>query len=171
MLFYKKKNNRLAYSLDSFLLWAGVILLFILPFFLVYYLSGFFQGEIALKRSPDNSSTKILSPDELKEKAAFHAQKSEYREAIRFLYLAGLEHLKNIGALPEGTSLSDNENIRSLQKILDKSNEGFIAFLRLVLLFQEKWYGLKNCDADDYMRAQDLMKTIWRLEVKSHVAV
>lgn len=132
----------------------GVVLF--LPIPLVYFLGKLWSRE---KRMTFHSTAKevLALPDQLRRKAETYWETGEYREAIRHLYLAGLLYLKKEKLIPESTAFSDSENLKNLRKNIGGESEIYQSFSALTRLFQEKWYGLKSCQSDDYLNANHFL--------------
>jgi hypothetical protein len=158
--------NRFLTKILQWIGWAGLAIFGIL---LPYFLSKLFISARRIKYPAPRRASSALLPVVLKSQAGMHAAKGEFREAIRLLYLAGLEQLKLSGLLPGGISLSDNTNLRQIVRTLGPNHPGYLAFKELVQVFQEKWYGLRSCEPMDYSRVTEYLKTIEENMGKSHV--
>lgn len=157
---FKKQPKKYNYKcLNTVLQYLGVILLVLA---LIFFPKHLIQHEKKFtnknKQTLNFSNVELLSDE--KAKAFKHAAAGEYREAIRYLYLANLAHLKKNALLPEGIKLSDQENLKTLKKILDSEDPIYLAFMHLMNTFQEKWYGLKVCQVEDYTLALNSFNTI-----------
>jgi hypothetical protein len=149
-------------TLDLVLKWAGIFILVTLPVILVFLGNRFLLPNLTLKeRSAPLSGMKPIDSSTLKRMSVSFEETGNYREAIRYLYLAGLEKLKEENILPQSVKFSDKENIRTLKKVLGASNTGYLAFSGLVKIFQEKWYGLKICQSEDYLQSKIFLDTLW----------
>jgi hypothetical protein len=146
--------------------WAGLAVFGII---LPYILAKLFISAKRIKPPVTGRAASTLLPVNLKNQASMLAAKGEFREAIRFLYLAGLEQLKLAGLLPGGISLSDHTNLKQIGCTLGSNHPGYLAFKELVQVFQEKWYGLRSCESMDYCRVTEYLKTIEENMGKSHV--
>lgn len=144
--------------LKKVLRWAGLVCLALLPLVLIYVLPKMFVRSGGVKSLSDKKIVRTVRSEDLKAQAGILAEKGQFREAIRLLYLAGLEHLKINGILPNGIRLTDKANLNIMSRTFGPENPGYQAFRELVLMFQEKWYGLRSCQAEDYYRLIEYLK-------------
>ncbi|MGE5557749.1 MAG: hypothetical protein ACM3WV_03970 [Bacillota bacterium] len=138
----------------------GIAFLICLPFLLIYFVFRFIQPG---KKLGDRKLAEIerqARPEEFMNRAADLAGKSEYREAIRYLYLACLAGLKEQYVLPHGAERTDRENLKFLRGRWGGDSREYSGFSGLVRLFQEKWYGLMPCELYDYERALSFLDAI-----------
>jgi hypothetical protein len=138
----------------------GIAVLVASPFILAFLINHFIRYDKQMMGSFNKSTVHSLSSAELKQKAAATAKHGQYLEAIRYIYLAGLEKLKEENLLPQAAKLSDKANLKKLRAILGEDHQGYRAFLDLTKIFQEKWYGLKECEAPDYQLAESKLEII-----------
>jgi hypothetical protein len=140
---------------------VAIVLFILLLFIIIYYLSRFLQSN---KINRSNRSEKSLNHTHVIEKLEHQAEefalRGNFGEALRMRYQSCLEHLKYAGILPEGIRLSDRENLQRLRLIWGAQHDSFYSFQQLVGLFQEKWYGLRDCRAEDYRLAGRLINII-----------
>jgi len=99
------------------------------------------------------------------EKAALHqAQKfeqhSDFREAIRALYLAILLHLHERGVLSYDKSLTNREYLRELKTypVLQK------ALQPIVHIFDDVWYGYKPCGSEMLTQYRGLVQKVYEVQ-------
>lgn len=149
--------------------WIGLVALCILPFILIYFLPKLFQRTIVLKEKTLPKTELAIHPFSLSEQANRMAENGDYREAIRYLYLANLEYLQKKGLLSDGIRLTDKANLNLLRRKLGNDHLGLQSFSKLTLVFQEKWYGLKECRRSDYDLAVNYLDSIYKLIGKSDV--
>lgn len=145
--------------LEALLKWIGLLLLPFLPFLLLYLGKNFFIGDIRKKREGKAARAKDTW-QELKRKAGEAAGGGDFLFALRFLYLAALEFFRARQLLTSGKSGTDRVHLKELALSLGERNLSYLAFQQLVGLFQEKWYGLRECQAGDYHRAEELLAAI-----------
>lgn len=138
----------------------GLGLVILLPPGLLWLARRWLARETRLEASVPPVAASSANLHEALTPARAAAGAGEYRPAIRLLYLAALSYLRSIGKLPEGTRYSDKENLRTLRGKFGAEHSVYQAFDQLVGLFQEKWYGLKTCNAADYDRAVRLYETL-----------
>lgn len=152
------KFGKLFYTV---LKWIGVTIFITIPFILIYFIRRFFEPNVTLKeRTHLLNSSHPLSLADYQKSALQAAQQFNYRLSVRFLYLAGLERLNEVNILPQSVPYSDKENIKSLRKTLGVDHPGYLGFVKLVVLFQEKWYGLKLCSEGDFTLAKGYLESI-----------
>lgn len=157
-------------TVETILKWLGLAIVALLPFILVFFGNRFLSRNLPSHQKNSRIVIgKAEGADELKKASASMAQTGQYREAVRYLYRAGLEKLREENILPFSTRFSDKENTRLLKKTLGGESPGYLAFARLVVIFQEKWYGLKLCDEGDYLQAKGALETLWARIGKSDV--
>ena len=75
-------------------------------------------------------------------------------DGVRYLYLAGLEKLREENLLLQAAKFSDKENLKNLRMKIGENHQSYLAFKELTGIFQEKWYGFKDCQAPDYHLAE-----------------
>jgi hypothetical protein len=155
--------------LKRILQWAGIVCLAGLPFILLYFLPKLLVRSGRVKSLSANKPVLVVHPGELKHQAAIFAEKGQYREAIRQLYLTSLEHLKTNGILPDGIRLTDKANLTIMGRAFGLNHPGYQAFKQVVLIFQEKWYGLRNCGPADYHQLIEYVKIMEDNIGKPHV--
>jgi hypothetical protein len=168
---FKPKQFKVNLHLKKVLQWLGFICLVLLPLLLIYILPKMFIRTGAIKALTKGKSVSAAGSGsvDLKMQAGLLAEKGQFREAIRLLYLAGLEHLKKNGILPEGLRLTDKAALNIVSRTFGPANPGCQAFKELLLVFQEKWYGLRSCEAQDYYRLSGYLKMIETALGKPHV--
>jgi hypothetical protein len=155
--------------LKKILQWAGIVCLAVLPFLLLYFLPKLFVRSARLKSLTTNKPSLSVQPGELKHQAEILAERGQYREAIRLRYLISLELLKTNGILPDGIRLTDKANLTIMGRAFGQSHPGYQAFRQLVLIFQEKWYGLRSCGPEDYHQLMGYLKIMEDNMGKPHV--
>lgn len=145
--------------IGTLLKWIGFLLLPFLPFILFSLGKNFFIGEP--RKMEKRKAIRIKNTwQELKRKAEEEAGGGDFRVALRFLYLAALEFFRARHLLTSGKSGTDRVNLKELALSLGEGNRSYLAFQQLVGLFQEKWYGLRECRPMDYRRAEELLEVI-----------
>ena len=83
---------------------------------------------------------------------------SDFRHALRFLYLSAILHLQERGLLTHDKSLTNWEYLRALQT--DAALQR--ALLPAIQVFDEVWYGYKPCDAETVANYRELLKDVYR---------
>ena len=82
---------------------------------------------------------------------------SDFRGALRFLYLSAILHLQERGVLPYDKSLTNREYLHQAQ-----TNTDLHATLGpAVTVFDEVWYGHKPCDAETLTNYRDLLQKVY----------
>ncbi len=82
---------------------------------------------------------------------------SDFREALRFLYLSAVLHLQERGVLPYDKSLTNREYLRQAQADTDLHT----ALGPAITVFDEVWYGHKPCDAETVANYRDLLQKVY----------
>lgn len=162
-LFKKKQPLPQSSKMEDRLLGGvGLIAFSVMTLVLIVYLAKFFRREHFLGAGTSQPEDMESVPPELRSLAQRCAATANYREAIRYLYRAALDHLTTRGWIPDGVALSDGEYLRMLLQRLGKEHPRYLAFRRLMGRFQAGWYGFKNCNAVDYQEATADLETLLR---------
>jgi hypothetical protein len=149
--------------------WLGFAGLIAFIFLLVYSLPKMFAYSGKVKSIDETHPSAAASPLNLQFQAGILAEQGQYREAIRLLYLTGLDFLQKKRFLPERSlHLSDKANLQIIRNQFGSMHPGYGAFRELVLVFQEKWYGLHNCQREDYYRLIENLKIMEATMGNSH---
>ena len=82
---------------------------------------------------------------------------SDFRGALRFLYLSAILHLQERGVLPYDKSLTNREYLHQAQADIDLHT----ALGPAVTVFDEVWYGHKPCDAETVASYRDLLQKVY----------
>jgi len=82
---------------------------------------------------------------------------SDFRGALRFLYLSAILHLQERGVLPYDKSLTNREYLHQAQADIDL----YTALGPAITVFDEVWYGYKPCDAETVASYRDLLQKIY----------
>lgn len=156
----KSKYTIDATSFDRAFKQLGLGLALLLPLGLIFLARRFIQWERRIK--PDSPTDSISGPDlpDSFTQAKIAATQGEYRNAVRFLYLASLTQLRGNGILPEGTRYTDKENLQTLRRKFGIESIEYQSFECLIHLFREKWYGWKICTESDYQNAFQYYETL-----------
>ncbi len=144
---------------ETLLKWIGLLLLPFLPFLLFRLGRNFFPGD-PWKREERKAARTKNTWQELKRKAEEAAGGGDFLYALRFLYLSALEFFRARQLLTSGKGGTDRVHLKELALSLGEGNRSYLAFQQLVGLFQEKWYGLRECRPGDYHRAEKLVAVI-----------
>ena len=96
------------------------------------------------------------------EKAALaHAETAEaasdFRGALRYLYLSAILHLQERGVLPYDKSLTNREYLHEAQNDVDL----YAALGPAITVFDEVWYGYKPCDAETVANYRNLLQKVY----------
>jgi hypothetical protein len=142
----------------------GMVVLILIPFGAAFFMNRFWQRDWRVKNKLNQAIGRAYNSASLKRTALSMAETGQYREGIRYLYLAGLEKLKEENLLAQAAKFSDQENLKSLRKLLGEGNKGYVAFYDLTMVFQEKWYGLKDCRVSDYRLAENKLEIVYAIK-------
>ena len=82
---------------------------------------------------------------------------SDFRGALRFLYLSAIFHLQERGLLPYDKSLTNREYLHQAQADIDLHT----ALGPAITIFDEVWYGHKPCDAETVSSYRNLLKNVY----------
>jgi hypothetical protein len=82
---------------------------------------------------------------------------SDFRGALRFLYLSAILHLQERGVLPYDKSLTNREYLHQAQADTDLQ----ATLGPAVTVFDEVWYGHKPCDAETLADYRDLLQKVY----------
>ena len=82
---------------------------------------------------------------------------SDFRGALRYLYLSAILHLQERGVLPYDKSLTNREYLRQAQADTDLHT----ALGPAIIVFDEVWYGHKPCDAETVANYRDLLQKVY----------
>ncbi len=82
---------------------------------------------------------------------------SDFRTALRYLYLSAILHLQERGVLPYDKSLTNREYLRQAQNDVDLH----AALGPAITVFDEVWYGYKPCDAETIANYRSLLQKVY----------
>ena len=82
---------------------------------------------------------------------------SDFRGALRYLYLSAILHLQERGVLPYDKSLTNREYLRQARADTDLHT----ALGPAITVFDEVWYGHKPCDAETVANYRDLLQKVY----------
>lgn len=82
---------------------------------------------------------------------------SDFRGALRFLYLSAILHLQERGVLTYDKSLTNREYLHQAQADIDLHT----ALGPAITVFDEVWYGHKPCDAETVASYRDLLQKVY----------
>lgn len=103
----------------------------------------------AVNDQPNNAAEARRHADE-------RAAAGDFRSAIRYLFLATLLELQDVGALQLAPGKTNREYLRSVRESLHPSPHLNDEFLDLVDTFDRVWYGHAPFTAEDYQRCRNL---------------
>ena len=83
---------------------------------------------------------------------------SDFRHALRFLYLSAILHLQERGRLAHDKSLTNWEYLSALQSDAPLQR----ALLPVIQVFDEVWYGYQPCDAETVANYRELLKDVYQ---------
>lgn len=84
---------------------------------------------------------------------------SDFRGALRYLYLSAILHLQERGMLPYDKSLTNREYLRQEQVSTDLQT----VLGAVITVFDEVWYGYKPCDAKTLASYRDLLQKVYTI--------
>ncbi len=82
---------------------------------------------------------------------------SDFRGALRYLYLSAILHLQERGVLPYDKSLTNREYLHQAQNDTDL----YAALGPAIKVFDEVWYGYKPCDAETIANYRSLLQKVY----------
>lgn len=82
---------------------------------------------------------------------------SDFRGALRFLYLSAVLHLQERGVLPYDKSLTNREYLHQAEADINL----YTALGPAITVFDEVWYGHKPCDAETVASYRDLLQKVY----------
>ena len=82
---------------------------------------------------------------------------SDFRGALRFLYLSAILHLQERGVLPYDKSLTNREYLHQARVDIDLHT----ALGPAITVFDEVWYGYKPCDAETIANYRSLLQKVY----------
>ncbi len=109
----------------------------------------------------DEVAEPALARVETEKAALAHAETAEaasdFRGALRYLYLSAILHLQERGALPYDKSLTNREYLHQAQDDMDLH----AALGPAITVFDEVWYGYKPCDAGTVANYRSLLQNVY----------
>ena len=82
---------------------------------------------------------------------------SDFRGALRYLYLSAILHLQERGVLPYDKSLTNREYLHQAQNDVDLH----AALGPAITVFDAVWYGYKPCDAETVANYRTLLQKVY----------
>jgi hypothetical protein len=147
--------------------WAGAVLEWV--FYLVIVIAAAFVFIFMakrLRRSPSSSTQPdgvLIEPQGRMGPAAFrmqayeYAQRRDYRQAIRHLYLSFLLHLDEVGLFNYDAGKTNGEYLGEIHgSMVDEAQR----FAYLTSLFERKWYGMEESCERDFQRYAKVYESI-----------
>ncbi len=80
-----------------------------------------------------------------------------FRDALRFLYLSAILHLRERGILTYDKSLTNLEYLHTLQTHAELQD----ALRPAIQVFDDVWYGYKPCNADTIANYRELLQKVY----------
>ena len=109
---------------------------------------------------PDSELANVETEKAALTRAETAVAASDFREALRFLYLSAVLNLQERGLLPYDRSLTNREYLRHAQTNLNLQDK-----LRpIITVFDEVWYGHKPCDAKTVADYRALLQKVYAAE-------
>ena len=114
-----------------------------------------------ISEAQDEVAEPALARVETERAALAHAETAEaasdFRGALRYLYLSAILHLQERGVLPYDKSLTNREYLRQAQDDLALH----AALGPAITVFDEVWYGYKPCDAETIANYRSLLQKVY----------
>ena len=114
-----------------------------------------------ISEAPDEGAEPALARVETEKAALAHAETAEaasdFRGALRYLYLSAILHLQERGVLPYDKSLTNREYLHQAQDDIDLH----AALGPAITVFDEVWYGYKPCDAETIANYRSLLQKVY----------
>ena len=110
----------------------------------------------------DEVTEAALARVETEKAALAHAETAEaasdFRSALRYLYLSAILHLQERGVLPYDKSLTNREYLHQAQQ---NDVDLHAALGPAIAVFDEVWYGYKSCDAETVANYRSLLQKVY----------
>ena len=129
----------------------GIVILFFIRQIRANLITEAFDGVSATELEHVETERAALARAETAEAA------SDFRGALRFLYLSAILHLQERGSLPYDRSLTNREYLHQAQTDIDLHT----ALGPAITVFDEVWYGHKPCDAETVANYRDLLQKVY----------
>ena len=129
----------------------GIVILFFIRQIRANLITEAFDGVSATELEHVETERAALARAETAEAA------SDFRGALRFLYLSAILHLQERGSLPYDRSLTNREYLHQAQTDIDL----YTALGPAITVFDEVWYGHKPCDAETVANYRDLLQKVY----------
>ena len=114
-----------------------------------------------INEANDEGTADALKRVETERTALAHAETAEaasdFRGALRYLYLSAILHLQERGVLPYDKSLTNREYLSQAQNDVDL----YAALGPAIKVFDEVWYGYKPCDAETVANYRSLLQKVY----------
>ena len=114
-----------------------------------------------ISEAHDEGAEPALARVETEKAALAHAETAEaasdFRGALRYLYLSAILHLQERGVLPYDKSLTNREYLHQAQDDIDLH----AALGPAITVFDEVWYGYKPCDAETIANYRSLLQKVY----------
>ena len=134
---------------------AGGILLF----YLIRLITPFWKMTTAdvIAQQNQASDSILLGVEELLAEAQRKANQGKYRQALRDMYLSLLLEMDRLTLIRYKKTKTNRDYLLEIRQT-DASKEAY--FKAMITLFEYKWYGLENCNSEDYQRGKELYGVI-----------
>lgn len=151
-------------GLSNIFLIIGLLILIIIIIFIVVKINKIRDKKVKISEIFGEKLDEDTSPESLRVKAMEYNSRGEYREAIRYEFIALLLSMHEKGLL----ILDETKTGDELYQFLRKNGYGKIsAFKVLVNIFNSSWYGRKKYDLELYKKWEYSFNLIWN-EVTSN---
>lgn len=146
-------------KVSTFFIIVGIVVIFVLLLFIVIKIIKAFDKNNRISEILGEKIDDKTTPHTLRTKASNYESKEDYRNAIRygFIALLLLMHEKNIVYLDETKT---NEEIYTYLK---KNNFNMLSqFYSMINIFNSAWYGHNYCNKDTYIEWQQFLEVLWK---------
>jgi len=150
--------NSVSDSIANILIIIGFLLMLTIVILVIIKVSKAFERKARIREILGESINDKTTPSSLRRAAANFGVKEDFRQAIRYEFIAVLllMHEKNIIYLDETKT---NEEI---YKYLKKNKfNNLSSFESLSGAFNSSWYGHRRCDKNSYDKVADTVNLLW----------
>ena len=146
---------------------VSVAVISLLILLLVYAVVRLVWGVLAKQRARqaapgEDGSERVPSEDELLLQAQRALASGQYREAMRWRYLALLKRL-------DVPTVALQTNWQLVRRVVRDWPQAAAPFKSLVLCFEDAWYGSLPCGSEDYRQADELASAVQQVLVSQEV--
>lgn len=134
------------------------ILLFSAGIFVIIYILVNVTGDLRglnsgrAGRGLDAGADAISNPEEIVRNARELAAGGDYRGALRYMYISFVRSIERPGLVSFTETKTNREYIAELAAAVNVSPDLY----RMTRMYEDYWYGIRECDHDEYNRFCDL---------------